>query len=115
MIGAQWGMVTRMGMTNEILDSDQWLRLTAIYESRVLTAVGGSHTPCRAWGRALGSRVHMRGRGRQALEEQGGRYPWSPREGEVVCLNDCTGWWGPQAHYPWLSPHCAYSPDGKGV
>lgn len=45
------------GMTNEMLDNDQWLRMTAIYESRVLTAVGGRHTPCRAWGagRALGT------------------------------------------------------------
>lgn len=54
---------------NKILDNDHWMGLTAIYESRVLTAVGGCHTPGRVGGgRALGGRVHMQGRGRQALE-----------------------------------------------
>lgn len=70
MSDAQWGMVIQT--ISETLDKDQWMGLTAIYESRVLTAVGGCHTPGReggGWvGRALGGRVHMQGPGRQALE-----------------------------------------------
>lgn len=56
MIDAQCGVVRQKGMISEILDNDPWLRLTAVYESRVLTAVGGCRTQAGGRvGRHLGS------------------------------------------------------------